>query len=96
MSRLRAFFAAKVSLIPPFNYLSLDSLEAGERFHIYSVGIRPVLKMLLCHGVSESQELFVLSRDRHNIVIRTAQETQPIKIRLIHAKHIEVQLEPSI
>ena len=91
MIQLRDFFPAKVSRVFPLRPLSLDCLEVGQQFRVCTVGIRPILRMLLCHGISEHQDLSVLSRNQYRILVGTREDGRLITIRFAQAKHILVR-----
>ena len=91
MIRLRDFFPAKFVQIIPLPPLSLDCLEVGQQFRVCTVKIRPILRMLLCHGISEHQSLSVLSRNQYWIQVGTEEESWSITLTFAQAKHILVR-----
>ena len=91
MIRLRDFFQVKFERIFPLPPLSLDCLEVGQRFRVCNVKIRSILRMLLYHGISEHQELNVLSRDRYWMEVGTSEDSGLITISCSQAKHILVR-----
>ena len=91
MIRLRDFFQVKFERIFPLPPLSLDCLEVGQRFRVRNVKIRPILRMLLYHGISEHQELNVLSRNQYWIEVGTQEDPQSIILSLAQARQILVR-----
>ena len=91
MIRLRDFFRAKFVRIFPLPPLSLDCLEVGQRFRVCNVKIRSILRMLLYHGISEHQELNVLSRNQYWIEFGTSEDGGLITVSFSQAKHILVR-----
>ncbi len=91
MIRLRDFFPANLARIFPTPSLSLDCLEVGQHFQVCTVRIRPILRKLLCHGISEHQSLSVLSRDPYWIEVGTEEDSQSLTISFAQAKHIPVR-----
>ena len=91
MTRLRDFFRAKFVRIFPLPPLSLDCLEVGQQFRVCTVKIRPILRMFLCHGISEHQGLSVLSRNQYWIEVGTQEDPQSIILSLAQARQILVR-----
>ena len=91
MIRLRDFFQVKFERIFPLPPLSLDCLEVGQRFRVRNVKIRPILRMLLYHGISEHQELNVLGRNQYWMEVGTSEDGGLITISCFQAKHILVR-----
>ena len=91
MTRLRDFFRAKFVRIFPLPPLSLDCLEVGQQFRVCTVKIRPILRMFLCHGISEHQGLSVLSRNQYWIEVRTQEESRSITLSFAQARQILVR-----
>jgi hypothetical protein len=91
MIQLHDFLLAKIGRIFPMPPLSLDCLEVGQRFRVCTVRIRPILRMLLCHGISEHQSLSVLSRNQYWIEVGTEEDSRSITLSFAQAKHILVQ-----
>ena len=91
MIRLRDFFQVKFERICPLPPLSLDCLEVGQRFRVRTVSIKPVLRMFLCHGISEHQGLSILSRNQYWIEVGTQEDPQSIILSLAQARQILVR-----
>ena len=65
MIQLRNYFRTNLSKIFPAPLLSLDCVEEGREFRICSVDSKPILRMLLYHGISDNQSLRVIRRDSY-------------------------------
>ena len=91
MIQLHNFFRIKVSRIFPPRPLSLDCLEVGREFRVCSVESRPILRMLLYHGISENPKLRVIGRGQYWISIGEVEGSQSINLSRPQARYILVR-----
>ncbi len=91
MIRLRNYFRTNLSRIFPSPQLSLDCVKEGREFRICSVDSKPILRMLLYHGISDNQSLRVIRRDPYWVSVGDTNGERLLVVSRSQARYIQTQ-----
>ncbi len=91
MIQLRNYFRTNLSRIFPAPPLSLDCVEEGREFRICSVDSKPILRMLLYHGISDNQNLRVIRRDPYWVSVGDTNGDRLVVVSRSQARYIQTR-----
>jgi len=91
MIRLRNYFRTNLSRIFPSPQLSLDCVKEGREFRICSVDSKPILRMLLYHGISDNQSLRVIRRDPYWVSVGDTNGERLLVVSRSQARYIQTR-----
>jgi hypothetical protein len=91
MIQLRNYFRTSLSRIFPAPPLSLDCVEEGREFRICSVDSKPILRMLLYHGISDNQNLRVIRRDPYWVSVGDTSGDSLVVVSRSQARYIQTR-----
>ena len=91
MIQLRNYFRTNLSKIFPAPPLSLDCVEEGREFRICSVDSKPILRMLLYHGISDNQNLRVIRRDPYWVSVGDTNGDRLVVVSRSQARYIQTR-----
>ena len=91
MIRLRNYFRTNLSRIFPSPQLSLDCVKEGREFRICSVDSKPILRMLLYHGISDNQNLRVIRRDSYWVSVGDTNGERLLVVSRSQARYIQTR-----
>ena len=91
MIQLRNYFRTNLWKIFPTSPLSLDCVEEGREFRICGVDSKPILRMLLYHGISDNQSLRVIQRDPYWVSVGDMNGDRLVVVSRSQARYIQTR-----